>query len=177
VEEICHECDFDQSKTPAREVPAALAPLALAIGDAIRSIPDDEIRRRPAALVWSPLEYLGHLRESMAFHRWLIERALAEDNPLIPLVDPDESVAQSQYNGATADALIAQLDRRVERLADLLNSVDDGAAVRTLTLDGRRISVALVARSAWHECHHHHGDIQRLGQAPRSSSDQEPRAE
>jgi len=41
--------------------------------------------------------------------------------------------------------------------------VDDEAADRTLTLDGQQISVALVARSAWHECHHHLRDIQRLG--------------
>ncbi|MFZ0904419.1 MAG: DinB family protein, partial [Mycobacterium sp.] len=119
--------------------------------------------RRPAPDVWSPLEYLGHLRESMAFHRWLIERALAEDNPLIPMVDPDESVAQSKYNEADRAQLIAQFDRRIHRLDDALTSLDDVAAARTLTLGDRQISVALVARSAWHECHHHHRDIRRLG--------------
>jgi hypothetical protein len=41
----------------------ALAPLALAIGESIRAISEDELRRRPAAAVWSPLEYLGHLRD------------------------------------------------------------------------------------------------------------------
>jgi DinB superfamily len=163
VEEICSECDFDQSKTPPREVAAALTSLAFAIGDSIRAISADEIRRRPAPGVWSPLEYLGHLRESVAFHRWLIERALAEGNPLIPMVDPDESVAQSKYNEADCAQLIAQFDRRIQRLADALNSLDDEAADRTLTLGGRQISVALVVRSAWHECHHHHRDIQRLG--------------
>jgi hypothetical protein len=43
--------------------------------------------------------------------------------------------------------------------------MDDRAAERTLTLGGRSISVALVARSAWHECHHHLGDIHRLSGA------------
>jgi hypothetical protein len=163
VEEVCSQCDFDESKTPPREVPVALAPLALAIGDSIRAISDDELRRRPAPTVWSPLEYLGHLRESMAFHRWLIERALAEDNPLIPIVDPDESVAQSRYNEAEVEQLVAQFERRIQRLAGALRALDDEAADRTLTLDGRQISVALVARSAWHECHHHLRDIRRLG--------------
>jgi hypothetical protein len=48
-------------------------------------------------------------------------------------------------------------------LADALNSVDDNAAARILTLDGRQVSAALIARSAWHECHHHHRDIRCLG--------------
>lgn len=96
MEEICSECDFDESAALPGEVAAALPPLAKAVAASIRSIPDDMVRHRPAPDIWSPVEYLGHLRESMAFHRWLIERALAEDNPLIPTVDPDESVTQSR---------------------------------------------------------------------------------
>ncbi|WP_369117760.1 maleylpyruvate isomerase N-terminal domain-containing protein [Mycobacterium avium] len=55
--------------------------------------------------------------------------------------------------------LVAQFDRRIARLVDALNSLSDEAADRTVTLDGRQVSVALVARSAWHECHHHLRDI------------------
>jgi hypothetical protein len=162
VEQLCNECDFDQSTSSPREVAAALPPLAQLIDNSVRAIPGDALRRRPAPEVWSPLEYLGHLRESMAFHRWLIEHALSEDDPLIPSVDPDESVAQSKYNEADPSDLLAQFDRRIQRLAGALSCLDDEAVDRTLTLDGRRISVALVARSAWHECHHHHRDIRRL---------------
>ncbi|WP_176213648.1 DinB family protein, partial [Mycobacterium avium] len=89
----------------------------------------------------------------------LVEQALSEDNPLIPMVDPDESVAQSRYNEADPEDLVAQFDRRIARLVDALNSLSDEAADRTVTLDGRQVSVALVARSAWHECHHHLRDI------------------
>jgi hypothetical protein len=163
VEEICSECHFDQSATPPREVPAALASLADDISDSIRSIPGDELRRRPAPTVWSPIEYLGHLRESMAFHRWLIERAVSEDNPHIPAVDPDDSVAQAEYAKVDPDELLAQFDRRIRRLSEALTSLDEAKAVRTLTLDHRCIAVTLVARSAWHECHHHLRDIRRIG--------------
>ena len=99
----------------------------------------------------------------MAFHRWLIETALAEDNPLIPTVDPDESVAKASYANADIGALVGQFDRRVDRLCLLLNELDGGAVNRTLTLDDRQLTVGLVARSAWHECHHHRSDIRRLG--------------
>ncbi|MBB2773110.1 UNVERIFIED_ORG: hypothetical protein GGE11_004044 [Mycolicibacterium obuense] len=163
MEEICRECGFDQSETLPSDVAMELSPAVRAIGVSVLAVSGDELRRRPAATVWSPLEYLGHLRESMAFHRWLIERALSEDNPLIPTVDPDESVVQAAYNDADPLELLAQFERRIQRLADVLIALDDDSATRTVTLDGREISVALIARSAWHECHHHLGDIRRLG--------------
>jgi hypothetical protein len=64
----------------------------------------------------------------MAFHRWLIEQALTEENPLIPVVDPDESVAQSRYNEADSEDLFAQFDRRIQRLAAAVRSLDAEAA-------------------------------------------------
>ncbi|WP_232068797.1 DinB family protein [Mycobacterium mantenii] len=135
------------------------------IGDDIRALSAELARRRPSSDVWSPVEYLGHLRESMAFHRGLIESALAEDNPFIPMVDPDKSVAKAGYADADIGALVGQFERRVDRLCHLLAELDGGAVNRTLTLDDRQVTVGLVARSAWHECHHHRGDIRRLGRA------------
>lgn len=163
MEEICHECEFDESMTSPGDVAAALPPLARAIGDSVRALSPQTARRRPSRQVWSPLEYLGHLRESMAFHRWLIEKALAEDNPRIPMVDPDESVAKAGYGTADADELIGQFERRVHRLCEVLTTLDGNAAHRTLILADNQITAALIARSAWHECHHHHDDIRRLG--------------
>ena len=163
MEETCSECAFDESLAQPTDVALALPPLATAIGDDIRALSAELARRRPSPDVWSPLEYLGHLRKSMAFHRWLIESALAEDNPSIPMVDPDESVAKAGYADHDIEALYGQFERRVERLCRLLTELDAGAVNRTLTLDGRRLTVGLVARSAWHECHHHRCDIRRLG--------------
>jgi hypothetical protein len=163
MEETCSECAFDESLAQPRDVALALPPLATVIGDDIRAVSAQLARRRPSPEVWSPVEYLGHLRESMAFHRWLIESALAEDNPWIPMVDPDESVAKSRYADHDVEALFGQFERRVDRLCRLLNELDGGAVNRTLTLDDRQLTVGLVARSAWHECHHHRVDIRRLG--------------
>lgn len=163
VEETCSECAFDESLAQPGEVALALPSLAAAVGNDIRALSAELARRRPSPQVWSPVEYLGHLRESMAFHRWLIESALAEDNPLIPMVDPDESVAKAGYADADIEALFGQFERRVDRLCHLLAELDGGAVNRTLTLDDRHLTVGLVARSAWHECHHHRRDIRRLG--------------
>ncbi|GAC1399478.1 MAG: hypothetical protein NVSMB60_11760 [Mycobacterium sp.] len=148
IEQVCAECDFDASKASPVQVAAALVDQVGAIVAATRSIPSGRVRARPAPQVWSPVEYLGHLRESMAFHRWLIEEALREDDPLVPMVDPDASVAAAGYGDADVDELLGQSDRRVQRLAELLHTIDMAAAGRTLTLGDDHISVALVARSA-----------------------------
>lgn len=163
IEQSCAECDFDASTSTPAEVAAVLPSLANAVLDSVRAMPRGLVRERPRPGVWSPVEYLGHLRESMAFHRWLIEKAVAEDDPVIPMVDPDESVARAGYVSADVDDLCEQFDRRLQRLCELLSTLDDVVAERTLRLDGRRIPVALIARSAWHECHHHLGDIRRSG--------------
>jgi hypothetical protein len=163
MEETCGECAFDESLTQPEDVALALPSLATAIGDDIRALSPELARRRPSPDVWSPVEYLGHLRESMAFHRWLIESALAEDNPSVPMVDPDKSVAKAGYADHDIEALYGQFERRIERLCRLLTELDGDAVNRILTLDGRRLTVGLIARSAWHECHHHRLDIRRLG--------------
>src|SRR5271156_3708171 len=145
MEETCSECTFDESLAQPNDVARALPPLATAIGHDVRALSAELGRRRPSPDVWSPVEYLGHLRESMAFHRWLIESALAEDNPSIPMVDPDESVAKAGYGDADIEALFGQFERRVDRLCQLLAELDDGAVNRTLTLDDRHITMGLVA--------------------------------
>lgn len=132
----------------------------------MRALTGDVVRHKPD--VWAPVEYLGHLRESMAFHRWLIEKATAEDRPVIGTVDPDASVAAANYIDADVEDLIAQFDRRIDRLTTILTGLDHTALARTALLEDREITVGLVARSAWHECHHHLGDIRRIAALDRA---------
>ncbi|CAJ62643.1 MULTISPECIES: DinB family protein [Frankia] len=163
VEQVCSECDFDASAVGVGQVAADLGPVAGRIAEHLRALPADVVRHRPGPTVWSPIEYLGHLRESMAFHRWLIERATAEQTPVIPAVDPDASVAAADYLRGDLDDLLGQFERRVARLRETMARLDADLARRTIDLDGRIVEVALVARSALHECHHHDGDIVRAG--------------
>jgi hypothetical protein len=173
MEQTCSDCGFDASRSSPREVAEAIPRVTSSIRESLLAIDAATIRRRSARAVWSPLEYVGHLREAMAFHRWLIETALAEDKPAIPMVDPDESVANAKYSEAEPGDLIAQFERRIQRLRTTILALDNDSIQRTLTLGADQISVALIARSAWHECHHHLGDIRRLGglDSPHATSD------
>jgi hypothetical protein len=129
----------------------------------VGGVDDTAMRSRPDLVTWSAVEYLGHLRDLMAFHRFVIERAVAESRPTLQAVDPDTSVASAGYAKAAVDDLVNQFARRVERLSTLIESLDPGSFNRTVVTDtGEEINVAFVARSALHEGRHHCGDLQRL---------------
>jgi hypothetical protein len=161
MEERCDECGFDASADDVLQVAAALEGAGSAVQEHVRALSAETVRHRPGPGIWSPVEYLGHLRESMAFHRWLIERALAEQSPRVPAVDPDDSVARAGYQDGDVEELLAQFERRVARLRQTVSALRDEEPSRAIVLDGRSVTVALVARSALHECRHPDGDILR----------------
>ncbi|MCU1346453.1 MAG: hypothetical protein JWL70_2719, partial [Acidimicrobiia bacterium] len=144
MDDHCDECGFDARSMSIEEVAAALRQLPPEISATVAAASDEHLRTRPAPASWSAIEYLGHLRDLMAYHRWLIEQALSQDRPVMPPADPDAAVADSGYQDAQRDEILSQFARRVERLATLLDTLSPSALVRPLVLD-RPIDVQLVA--------------------------------
>jgi hypothetical protein len=162
VDDHCAECGYDGRDFTVRQVAAALAALPADIETLVRSAADAALRTRPAPTTWCALEYLGHLRDLMAFHRYVIERAIAEDAPTLELVDPDEFVTDAGYRDADVDALLAQFARRVARLVTFVEGMDQGALIRTVRFGDDSLDVRLVMLSALHEGVHHQGDIEAV---------------
>jgi hypothetical protein len=163
MEERCAECGFDGHALSCSEVATQLADLPRRVRGIVRGATDEVMRRRPRE-GWAAIEYVGHLRDLMAFHRWVIERALAEEQPDIGGGDPDAAVEAAGYIDADAEALLAGFERRVDRLRDLLGTIDDRQARRQLTVEAPQgpVEIAFVARSALHEGVHHTLDLTRL---------------
>ena len=162
MEDHCEECGFDARGVPVREVARRLVLLPEQIRAALDGVDDSELRRRPDPRTWSAIEYLGHLRDLMAYHRYLIERAMAEERPVVESVDPDAAVASAGYAGASRQDLLGQFARRVDRLVTLVDGLDADALHRQVVLGNRELDVTLVTRSALHEGHHHTLDLRRL---------------
>jgi hypothetical protein len=89
--------------------------------------------------------------------------------PRIPPVEPDIFVTQGDYQHADADELLDQLGLNIDRLAALLDSLDNKAAQRTVVVERppRTVDISFVARSALHEGVHHRGYLKRLCYAER----------
>jgi hypothetical protein len=179
MEDRCAGCGYDGRPLAFAEIASHLALVPQRVRAIHNRATDEALRARPEAGGWAAIEYVGHLRDLMAFHRWLIERADAEDEPTIGPADPDVAVAQAGYIDATPNDLLDRLDRRVRRLAAVLEDLDEIRARRRLRLDetDRPIDVGVVARSALHEAHHHLGDLERLVPAPAANASATPRRE
>jgi hypothetical protein len=162
VDDHCTECGFDGRAYAIADVRSRLQALPGEIAPVLRNATADALHARPDPATWSALEYLGHLRDLMAFHRHAIEQALAHDVPTLELVDPDTFVADAGYATADLEDLLGQFGRRVDRLDALLATLDASALDRRAGFGDDTIDVRLVMRSAVHEGFHHRGDIERL---------------
>lgn len=159
----CAECNYQWGGPPERAVvvvyrfPDHLSRLVLDLG-LLDS--DGRLRARPAAEVWSPLEYMAHTRDAIAWYSERIKRVLGEDRPALDSFDWDAFTATQRYHE--------------RRLTDVLATVRGTCAtfaveLRALTLtawrregagsDGSARTVAQLADRAGHEAHHHLRDI------------------
>jgi hypothetical protein len=164
VDDHCTECGFDGRAFTIEDVRTRLQALPGEIAPLVRAVPSEALGVRPDPATWSVLEYLGHLRDLMAFHRFAIEQALAHDVPTLELVDPDAFVDAAGYAHADPEDLLGQFARRVERLDALLATLDAAALDRRAGFGDDMIDVRLVMRSAVHEGFHHRGDLVRVAQ-------------
>jgi hypothetical protein len=167
MDDHCDACGFDGRQLSLDDIVTGLDALPDHVRKLLRNADPAILRYRPAPNRWSALEYVGHLRDLTAFHRWLIERALSEEHPIIGPVDPDASVAAAAYNEGDARSLMDQFERRIVRLSEAIACLDEQTASRKLTVDPSQgeIDVYVVARSALHEGHHHSLDLARLVEA------------
>jgi hypothetical protein len=94
----CPECGFDASSLP----PGSVAPRLRANADSWAGVlrgPATELRRRPAADRWSPLEYACHVRDVCTLYHERLELMLKQDDPLYPNWDQDLTAVEEDYRG------------------------------------------------------------------------------
>jgi hypothetical protein len=163
MKDHCPECGFDGRDMTVRDISRALRSLPPEVQRLVDGAEPAVLRRRPDPSVWSAVEYLGHLREVMAYHRFVIEQIQSRRETPLDAVDPDASVAAGGYADADPSELLGQLSRRVGRISDLLESIPpDRMDLAVVGSDGAIVDVHLAAGNALHEGDHHLGDIRRL---------------
>jgi hypothetical protein len=160
----CAECGLDTELLTiddAADIIGACGPqyraaFAVAQGDRER------VRAKPDPDVWSLLEYVVHVRESVRYHGALTNRALKEDRPHFEVPNPD-AIAQNQgYNDADLDEALDSLEQQTTRLATRVRSLDEHDLDRVVVRGGDEITLRFMIRNAAHECHHHLQDVRRL---------------
>lgn len=160
----CAECGLDfelLSIDDAADIIGASGPQFRAVFAAAQS-DREHVRAKPDPDVWSSLEYVVHVRDSVRYHGALTNRALKEDRPEFAVPNPD-AIAQNQgYNDADLDEVLESLEQQTTRLAARVRLLDENDLDRVILRAGDEISLRFMIRNAAHECHHHLQDVQRL---------------
>jgi hypothetical protein len=142
-----------------------------------RFLPDEGdgtavLRRRPAPDVWSALEYAAHTRDALEFYVERIARVLVEDLPTLTAVGWSTQAEVRGWNAEVPDAVAAGVAEVADRLATLLESLDEVQWQRVgLSSDGSGAerTVRALAERAVHEGHHHLLDVGRSLRAAREA--------
>jgi hypothetical protein len=160
----CAECGLDielLTIDDAADIIGACGPQFRAVFAAAQG-DRERVRAKTDPDVWSSLEYVVHVRDSVRYHGALTNRALKEDRPEFAVPDPD-AIAQNQgYNDADLDEVLDSLEQQTTRLAARVRSLDENDLDRVVLRAGDEISLRFMIRNAAHECHHHLQDVQRL---------------
>lgn len=166
----CEQCGFIYANVAPAAVPASLRKRAARYQRALAEADDGELRARPATRVWSALEYACHVRDVLEVQRSRVGRALATDRPEFEPMGRDERVERDGYNQQDPAAVAAGLVEAAERLASVVEALDDDGWARTAVYNWPRVAernMEWVARHTLHEMEHHFGDMERALAATR----------
>jgi len=154
---VCPECGLDASILTGREVPGMIRD-SVARWQVVLVRPD--VRVRPHATVWSPLEYGCHARDVFRVFAERLALMLGSDDPLFPSWDREETAVAKRYWTADPTRVVAELTADGLELAQAFEQVPNGEwSRRGRRSDGARFTVDSIARYFVHDLVHHLYDV------------------
>jgi hypothetical protein len=138
--------------------------VAAEVAQAVRALDDATARHRPAAGVWSPLEYACHVRDVLVFQDRRVQQAQAEDEPTFAPMNRDERAVSERFNEQDRVAVADETTAAAAALAATLDALPELGWERTGGYGHPRpqaVTVEWVARHTVHELVHHLLDIER----------------
>lgn len=159
----CEECGLRYGDLDPTAVPATMRSHPERYAAAIRGADADAVRVRPAVGRWSALEYACHVRDVLAVQHDRLQLALSEDRPAFAPMGREQRVVDDRYNQQDPEAVLAELARAADRLADAFAGLDEGGWRRTGIYnwpEQTERDMLWLARHTVHELIHHLQDIE-----------------
>jgi hypothetical protein len=161
-----HRCDSCDMSYPGLSVEAAgriLDGIPERVRAVVDGVPDERLRRRPAADTWSIAEYACHLRDVYMSFTIRLHRVRTEDGPLLEPMFNDLRARRFRYNEADVAAVLDELEAYLAGFRDEIARVPDDAWDRLGSrLPGEVRTARWLVRQATHEGVHHVADIAAL---------------
>jgi hypothetical protein len=157
LERPCPDCGFDASAvergdlaTLTRHAVAGLQGAVLAAGSTVR----------PAADVWSALEYGCHVRDVCVIFGTRLGLMRETSNPTFANWDQDKTALDDEYWNQDPAAVAAELGLEGDRIADAFAAVrDDEWARPGVRSNGSTFTVDTLGRYFLHDLRHHLHDV------------------
>jgi hypothetical protein len=157
LERPCPECGFVAADVEVQEVPARVRSLSPRWRAALAR---QDARERPAAGVWSPLEYGAHVRDVHRVFAGRLQAMVTVDDPLFDNWDQDAAAVAGRYREQDPTAVADELESAAEDFAYAMEHV--GAS--QLDRPGRRsngsvFTVRTLVQYYLHDVVHHLHDV------------------
>ncbi|HLJ98774.1 MAG TPA: DinB family protein [Streptosporangiaceae bacterium] len=154
----CPDCGFDTSAFPREQVAPMILANAAAWRDVLTGQPGVSVR--PAPDRWSPLEYGCHVRDVLRLYDFRLQLMLAEDDPLFPNWDQDETAVAERYGEQDPLVVADELSSAARPISDRFAAVAGDQWQRTgARSDGACFTVETFARYLIHYPIHHFYDV------------------
>ena len=157
LERSCPECGLDTSSFSVAEIPGMIRANAVAWQ---RELGAPDAARRPRPDKWSPLEYGCHVRDVFRLYDYRLGLMLAEDDPLFPNWDQDETAVSDRYGEQDPAEVARQLTADADAVAGRFAGVGGDQGSRTgRRSDGAAFTVETFGRYFVHDPVHHLYDV------------------
>jgi hypothetical protein len=154
----CPECGLDTRSVQRERIPELIRASATDIMTAVATSP--KARRRPAATIWSPLEYACHVRDVFRLYDTRLQLMLSEEDPLFANWDQDATAVEVRYGEQEPYDVLRELQQAAAILAGRFEGVAGDMWQRPgRRSDGARFTVETFARYLIHDPIHHVYDI------------------
>ncbi len=160
LERPCPECGFDAPDLDRDRIPQAIRDNAT-LWDVV--LDTDDAAVRPAAHLWSPLEYACHVRDVNRLFAHRLELMLTQDDPAFENWNQDEAAVEADYGSQQPDKVAAEVTAAAEAVAAAYERVTGDQWNRTgRRSDGAVFTVDSFARYHLHDLVHHAHDVSHI---------------
>lgn len=159
LEERCAECGFDPAAVDVSTLPDLIRANVRAWDGVLE---DRDAAMRPAANIWSPLEYGCHVRDVHVLFAERVRLMLTEDDPLFANWDQDATAVENDYGSQDPAVVAVEMVEAAAGIAAVFAGVRDDQWQRVgRRSNGSAFTVATLGAYYLHDVVHHLHDIGR----------------
>ena len=157
LERPCPDCGFDPAAQGLGDLPRLIHDTAMTWSLVLARADAGE---RPAADVWSPLEYAAHVRDVHVLFAERVRLMLDEDEPTFANWDQDATAVERDYAGQDPAVVAVELIEAAGTVAGTYATVtDETSGRRGRRSNGDEFTVATLGSYHLHDVVHHLHDV------------------